>query len=94
MIKVSDCTTQLAGTKEELRCDFFYVIKELLNQGVYKDAQDISIDVARCAGLLNMSDEARLSMLIKYDIKATLAVIAEREKKESELMHEVGSDNE
>ena len=94
MIKVSDSAIQMAGTQEEIRQDFYYVLKELLNQGVYKDAQEISIDVARCAGLLNMSEEARLSMLFKYDIKATLAVKEAYEKKNPELMYEVGGDEE
>lgn len=94
MIKVSDCSAQLAGTKEELRTDFYYTVRELINQGVYDDAQEISMDIGRVAGLLNMSEEARLSMLFKYDIKASLEAKARAKSCNHELMYELGSDEE
>lgn len=94
MIKVGDCCVQMAGTPEELRNDVYYIVRELLNQNVYDDAQELSLDIGRIAGLLNMSEEARLAMLFKYDIKATLTAKQNEKKENPQLMYEVGSDDE
>lgn len=94
MIKVGDCSVQLAGSHEEIRNDVYYIVKELIDKGIYDDAQELSLDVGRVAGLLNMSEEARLSMLFKYDIKATMTAKQNEKKENPQLMYEVGSDDE
>lgn len=92
MIKVGDCCVQLAGTQEEVREDFYFLVRELIDKEVYDNAQELSLDVGRVAGLLNMSDEARLAMLFKYDIKATLVAKQNNGKENPHLMYEVSDD--
>lgn len=94
MIKVSDGQVELAGSHEEVREDFYFLVRELIDKEVYDNAQELSLDVGRVAGLLNMSEEARLAMLFKYDIKATLSAKQDAGKLNPHLMYEVGSDDE
>ncbi len=87
MLKTNDGITDVAGTVEELRFDLYMIVKELLNRGTYASAEEMSLDIGRAAGILNLPSEAQLAMLFKYDIKA---VLASQNGKESTLMHEIG----
>lgn len=85
MIKVGDGVAEVDGSELELRCDFYHLIDELINTGVYESAQEIAKDLSRVAGILNMSNNGRLAMLFKYDVMASM-------KAESTLMHELDGD--
>lgn len=87
MLRTSDGNTEVAGTTEELRFDLYMIVKELLNRGTYETAEEMSLDIGRAAGILNLPAEAQLAMLFKYDVKAVLDA---KPKTESTLMHEIG----
>lgn len=86
MIKSNDSCTQVVGSIEELRLDFYNIVIALVNQGVYDNGSDVAGDVARVTGIMNMSREGQLDMLFRYDIKATLSA-----RKSEDLMHEIRS---
>lgn len=90
MLKTNDGITDVAGTTEELRFDLYMIVKELLNRGTYESAEEMSLDIGRAAGILNLPAEAQIAMLFKYDVKA---VLDSKQTKESTLMHEIGGVN-